>query len=528
MAQGVLPLAARVLAARGIGDRADIAPKLSTLPPPDTFDGAQDVAKHLAHSINDNKRICIIGDYDADGMTATALAMQALTKAGADVIWRIPSRNEGYGLSESLVKRAAEAGASVLLTVDNGVNAEEAVRAAKSAGMTMLITDHHLGGECANADAIAHPRTCPPLDGLAGVGVIFYVMAALKKITNATMDMGDYLDLVALGTIADCAPMNAVNRAFVHAGITRMRAGRGRRGLLHLAEMANCNLPMLNSRDISFRIAPRINAAGRMNKVQRAMDNLLARSDEDAKATSGALCELNTARGDVQRMILKQARADLDKKPTIPPGIVASGKDWHEGIIGIIAGILCDDHRRPVVVFGGDGDGNWKGSGRAPQGWDLHKILTTTAADNPGLITDFGGHNRAIGIKVDDGKMTAFADAFAQTCQSQTPPVDGSKTQVDALPPPADITPKAVAQLHDITFGEGFAAPLFAGEFGILSEKPMGIANNHRKLLLESGGKRFSAVQFNKAVTGASSIFALFRLDYGRYGDVRMLIERAR
>ncbi|MGI9338836.1 MAG: single-stranded-DNA-specific exonuclease RecJ [Gammaproteobacteria bacterium] len=525
MAQGVFPLAARVLAARGISERADIAPKLSSLPLPDAFAAAGNVAKHLAHSIANNKRICVIGDYDADGMTSTALAVQAMTKMGADVIWRIPSRGDGYGLSEALVRQAADDGAKTLLTVDNGVNAEDAVRAAKNAGMTMLITDHHLGGECPDADAIAHPRSFAPLDGLAGVGVIFYVMAALKKAMNADIDMGDYLDLVALGTIADCAPLNLVNRAFVHAGMMRMRKHRARKGLLHLVELAKCNMAMLNSRDISFRLAPRINAAGRMDKVKSAMENLLAESDADAKTTAARLCELNSARGDLQRGILKEARKTLPRQ--MPPGIVAAGQKWHEGIIGIIAGILCDEHRRPVVVFGGDNNGNWKGSGRAPPHWDLHKILQTAAAKHPALIADFGGHSRAIGIKITAEKIPQFAEVFAQVCGEQTPPDAEPKVQVDALPPPADITPEAVAELHDIAWGEAFAAPLFAGEYKVLSEKPMGAGGGHRKLLLEAGGKRFSAVQFNQSVSGASDIFALFRLDCGRYGEVRMLIEKA-
>ena len=522
IAQGISTLAAQVLAARGIGDKADIAPSLTTMPHPEQFESAVDVAKLLAHSIQNDKRICVIGDYDADGMTATALAVLALQQMGADVIWRIPSRGDGYGLSPALVKQAADSGAKTLLTVDNGINAIDAIRAAKTAGMTMLITDHHLGGDGDEADAVAHPKSFAPLAGIAGVGVIFYVMAALKKQLRANIPMDAFLDLVALGTIADCAPMNAVNRALAHAGIMRIRNRKARGGLMRLAEHAKCDISRINGRDIAFRLAPRINAAGRMNKMQTAMDNLFADNDNAARQSVAALEDLNRMRGELQRDILEKARAHILKMEPVPAGIVVADQQWHEGVLGIIAGILGDEYNRPAIVFAADGKGNFKGSGRAPKSWDLHTIVQTADSRRPGLLLTFGGHSRAIGIGASADGIKEFAEVFAAVCAEQSG--KEATLEVDTMLPLADISQQSVGELESVVWGESFVAPLFTGEYRVAEEKPIGASGSHRRMLLADDSGQLPAVQFNTAPTGATSVNAAFRLSLGRYNEVQMTI----
>ena len=524
IAQNVSRLAAQVLAARGISERAQIAPPMKTLPAPEEFQAGGEVARHLADAVKNKKHIRIIGDYDADGMTSTALATHALKRMGAQVSWRIPSRRDGYGLSEAIVQQAKKDGAQTILTVDNGVAAEDAINAAKQAGMTVLITDHHLGGECKNADAVAHPRYDKAMEGLAGVGVIFYVISALRKLINADIAMTDYLDLVALGTIADCAPMNSLNRALADAGIMQIRKYRARRGLLRLAESANCDITRINGRDIAFRIAPRINAAGRLDNVHSAMDNLLAENDTQASASAEFLEELNRKRGDMQRQTIGQVLASMPQQ--VPAGIVAADKEWHEGVVGIVAGILCDMHNIPAIVFTSNGKGGWKGSGRAPPNWDLHGIINTANARHPGVLESFGGHKRAVGISANENGIGEFAKVFAKVCGENRPQNGGEKIkEIDALPPFAEITPEAVAELENIVWGEGFPTPLFAARFGIAEEHPL--RGGHRRMtLVAEDGEQIPAVQFNAEPTGASSISATFRLSRGWRGGIQVIIEK--
>ncbi len=534
--QGVRRLAAQVLAARGITKREDITPSPSSLPPPEDFNSAMQVADFLAHSIKSKKRICVIGDYDADGMTATALAADALRRMGADAFWLIPSRADGYGLSENLVAEAAAGGAQTLLTVDNGVSANDAIRAAKQAGMTVLITDHHLGGDCEAADALAHPHgESSAFAGLAGVGVAFYVAAALKKIMGAELPMGEYLDLVALGTVADRAPMNAINRTLAAAGIARLRRGGARAGLMRLAETANCDIPRFNGRDLAFRIAPRINAAGRLGNVAAAMKNLLARSDDEARTAAAVLDELNRRRAEIQRKTLHQARAALPSP--LPAGIVAANRQWHEGIVGVVAGSLSEEENRPAVVFTAIGDGggdDWKGSGRAPPGWDLYAIAEAAHKARPELLPRFGGHRRAVGFSL-CGEPREFAELFAEICGA-TAPADSPPCEVDELPPLAEITAEAVAQLENIVWGEGFPAPLFTANFAVLSERAL--RGGHRALSLATtetgngngsgnkGNGALRAVQFNVPPTGENAFSALFRLSAERNGNAQLILEK--
>ena len=518
---GMPPLAARVLAARKIAGKNDIVPLLATLPPPDFLTGVEKLCDLLAAAIEQRQSICVVGDYDADGISATALAVGCLRRLGATVTWRIPDRQRhGYGLHEEIVEEAAAAGTEVLLTVDNGISAHAPVARAKELGLRVCITDHHLPPpSLPAADCIVNPRLPPTPnigENLAGVGVVFYVMAVLRRRLGANIAMEDYLDLVAVGSIADCVPLDSVNRSLVGGGLARLRGGGGRPGLKAMAALQKFNMANLTCRDLSHFFAPRINAAGRLNQAPLAVECLLADEPEKARPLAEKLAVLNERR----QKIVAHAMTDIAAMNPSPPAVVLHHPEWQPGVVGIIAGRLADLHNCPAIIFARC-DSVWRGSGRAPAAWDLHRLVGA-AAQQCGEVIRFGGHRRAVGVTVKE--IAPFAHAFGECCRDagvgETP-----QWQVDAMPPPAEFTAEAVDCLQRLVWGEAFPPPLFAGFFSISGQKRLG--TGHMRLQLNGGDLRLPAIAFNRRETAAAKSGAIFSLGRDRYtGAVTALIEK--
>lgn len=500
------PLAARILSAREVASPEDAVPLLKTLPLPDFLPDIDKTCHVLAEAIRLQKKICIVGDYDADGLCAAALTHECLQKLGAQVTWQIPSRLEhGYGLHEAITEQAAKDGVSVLLTVDNGISANQAVAHAKTLNMTVCVTDHHLPPEeLPDADCIVNPKltACSKGTNLSGSGVAFYVMAALRRHMQGQLRMNQFLDLAAVGTIADCMPMDAMNRTIVGAGLKHMRDGR-RHGLAALAGVKR--IRSITCRDISHYVAPRINAAGRFDCTDQAMACLLAKTNDEAQAAARELSELNDRRKDT----VKEIMAETETMNLGPPAAVAANESWPSGVSGIVAGRLANLHQCPAVVFSRCND-IWRGSGRAPPEWDLH-ALTTAVAEECGtdIIIAFGGHRRAVGISARE--VPPVARAFTKHCERLKPLNPPPQWEVDETPPMSEITPHAVGYLERMVWGEEFERPLFAGEFSVSDQRQVG--QGHLRMRLHNNNIDLPAIAFNRVSLNekVEAIFSLTR-----------------
>ncbi|MBE8158080.1 MAG: hypothetical protein HAW59_01640 [Betaproteobacteria bacterium] len=522
IAEGVPPLAARVLAARNISGRGDIAPKLAELPPPDFLPDIEKFCDLTAAAIGGQKKICVVGDYDADGMCATALAVECLRAMDADVVWRIPDRiRHGYGLHAQIVEEAAADGAALLLTVDNGVSANTAAARAKALGMTVCVTDHHLPpSELPAADCIVNPQLAKTAEGknLSGVGVAFYAMAALRRRLGANIKMENFLDLVALGTIADCMPMDKLNRTLVGGGLARLRAAP-RPGIAALAAEAGRSMKNTGCRDVSHFFAPRINAAGRFCRAEIAVECLLAKTGEAARKPAAEMATLNKDRKKMVAEIMRETEA----MNISPPAAVLFDKNWTPGVLGIVAGNVAETHGCPAVVFCRCGD-MWRGSGRAPAGWDLYALARAAAAQcGENAVPRFGGHRRAIGVSVrDEESLKAFAAAFTEECR-HTVLQDSYCWEVDDLPPPEEVTAESVGYLEKIVWGEEFPRPLFVGDFKISEQR--GLNGGHVRMRLGGGGWALPAIAFNRESVGDSER-AIFSLSVDKYtGKAAAIVE---
>ena len=499
--QGLAALPAQVLAARGITRRADIVPPLAALPPPAVFNGITAMARRLVQAIANDETIYVVGDYDVDGVAATVILVSCLRQMNANVHWKIPERDGGYGLSPGIVEAAIADGAQIILTADNGINAHAAVSRAHELGACVCVTDHHRPDDdqpCA-ADHVINPHfnNNDDLANLCGAGVAFYLMAEMRTQLGTDIPMKDYLDLLALATVADCVPMDAVNRSLVGGGIDQIRDGKGgmRPGIAALCDVARLYPPQLTSRDISFRLAPRINAAGRMNRAHDAVTGLLADDPKVARRQAAIMQDANQQRILRQKEILAMARTLVD--PTAA-GIVVADPDWESGIVGIIAGVLSAKYHRPAIVLcqHGNGDNGWRGSARAPETYDLHQLLADIDAAHPDVIRDFGGHRQAAGVLVEKNQLDAFTAAFNDGCAAVGAPPP--QRLVDAATP-ALLTATAAKQLEDVPWGIGFLRPQFYGSFAVTQVTPLN--GGHLKMLLQGDGKTFQAVQFNISTT---------------------------
>ena len=513
--EGLPPLLTRIYAARGVRHIRELETGLQQLELYHSFKGMPQAVELLLDAVERRQRILVVGDFDADGATATAVALLGLRMLGAaDVQYLVPNRFDyGYGLSPEIVAVAQEKQPDLLVTVDNGISSIEGVAAARAAGMRVLITDHHLAGEqLPEADAIVNPNQpgCAfPSKALAGVGVIFYVLLALRarmrelgRFDAARVpNLGELLDLVALGTVADVVPLDANNRILVQQGLARIRAGRTRPGIRALVETGRRSLPRLVAMDLGFIVGPRLNAAGRMDDMSIGIECLLACSEAEAMRLAQRLEELNLQRRQVEQGMQQDVEQQLETldMEDLPFGLCVYQPDWHQGVTGILAARLKERHHRPVIAFADAGDGQLKGSARSVPGLHIRDALDAVAAANPGLISKFGGHAMAAGLTLARERFECFAEAFDACVREHLDEEDLQGLWVtDGELCRDEFELELARQLRMAgPWGQQFPEPSFHGRFRLLEQRLVG--ERHLKLLLqtEDGAVSLDGIAFN-------------------------------
>jgi single-stranded-DNA-specific exonuclease len=504
---------------RGISRKKELDHSLARLPLLDGFKGLEESVRLLEEALKNQENILIVGDYDADGATSTALAMLSLGAMGfKHVGFIVPDRFKyGYGLTPKIVELAKLRKPDLIVTVDNGISSIEGVIAAQDAGIKVLITDHHLPGlELPLADAVLNPNQhgCSfPCKNLAGVGVVFYLLSALRTRLRDTgwfaindidiPNMADWLDLVALGTVADVVPLDHTNRILVHQGLLRIRSGKLRPGLKALLDLADKDLKKLVASDLGFSAGPRLNAAGRMDDMSIGIACLIENEPGAAREYALQLDQLNCQRRAVETDMQKEGlailgRLQMDQK-SLPWGLCLFDKDWHIGVVGLLASRIKDKIHRPVIVFA-DAGNEYKGSARSIPGLHIRDALEVIATANPKLISKFGGHAMAAGLSIKASDYVAFSIAFDEEVKRQLTPFDlENKVLIDGELTSEELSLKNGLLLRDSgPWGQQFSEPLFKGRFFLISQHIVG--KNHLKLKLSVDGKQdkqLDAIAFN-------------------------------
>ncbi len=545
--QGIPPLLARLYAARGIETAADLDYEFRTLLPPDTLTHADRAARLLADAIAAGQRILIVADYDCDGATACAVGIRALRAFGATVDYLVPNRfTHGYGLTPAIVDLAAAPSTppQLIVTVDNGIASIDGIGRAKALGIATLITDHHLPGDVLpDADCIVNPNQpgCAfASKHIAGVGVMFYVMLALRAELRARggfeqrpePNLATLLDLVALGTVADVVPLDRNNRLLVSQGLRRMRGGRLNSGIKALFAAAGRDPAKATIQDIGFMIGPRLNAAGRLDDMTLGIECLLTDDDARALAIAQRLDELNRERRRIEGEMREQAGALLGAIDGIGSAndddgdggdgnaaIALFDPDWHQGVIGILAARLKDRLHRPVFAFApGDGD-EIKGSGRSTTGFHLRDALDLMSKRAPDLLLRFGGHAAAAGATLKRADFPRFAALFAEIAATLIAPEDRARTLITDGPlENAYLSLENAHLLENQVWGHGFPPPLFEGEFTVVERRIL--KEKHLKLKLDLNGASFEAIQFNFTADAGERIRAVYRLNVNEFRGV--------
>ena len=523
MAAGADPLLARLLAARAVAEPHQLADKLSGLIPFGELKDCEAAAARLADAVARRERILIVADYDADGATACAVAVKGLQSMGAVVDFLVPNRFEhGYGLTPELAEMAARQGAQILMTVDNGIASLAGVTRAQALGLEVIVTDHHLPAEQVPDCLIVNPNQhgCGfASKSLAGVGVIFYVLMALRAELRARgafsdrpePNLGELLDLVALGTVADVVGLDYNNRILVSQGLKRMRSGKMRPGIRALFKVARRDWRKAQPFDMGFALGPRINAAGRLDDMSVGIACLLADDDETAEALAAQLNDLNIERREIEQSMLQDA---LNGFPEVLPSgqttVVAYRDDFHQGVVGIVASRLKERFYRPTIVFAPADNGEVRGSGRSIPKLHLRDALDLVAKRHPDLILKFGGHAMAAGLSIREENLAAFQTAFEQTVRELVCEEDLSQTYItDGSLAPADITLERAQALALQVWGQGFAPPSFTDEFAVIRQQPMGVA--HKKVWLQKDGFEFEAMFWRCTETIPERIRTVYR-----------------
>ena len=522
---GLAPAWARLYAARGVDHPEQIAHRLPLLLPPVGLLHIEHAATLLADAIKDRKRLLIIADYDADGATACAVGVRGLRMLGAQVDYLVPNRLEhGYGLTPDIVKLAAARQPDLIVTVDNGIAAVDGVAAANALGIPVLVTDHHLPGDTLpDAACIVNPNQpdCTfASKNLAGVGVMFYVLLALRAelrqrsvyADHAEPDLRSLLDLVALGTVADVVRLDANNRTLVENGLSRMRAGKASAGVNALFRAAGRDPTRATVFDLGFMLGPRLNAAGRLDDMALGIECLLADDPNTAQQLAQQLDTLNRTRRDVEADMLEEALAILATfNPTDSHSLTAWRPGWHIGVIGILASRLKDKFHRPTVVFASHDNGELKGSGRSIPGLHLRDALDLVDKRHPGLINKFGGHAMAAGLSIPAGRHEAFTLAFETVVRELIDPADlEGVIETDGELDAAAHTYELAEQLDHAVWGQGFPAPLFIATFDVMAQRVVG--EKHLKLKLSRDGQVFEAMRFFQADPLPGRIHAVYAL----------------
>lgn len=546
------PVLRRVYCARGIRHADELSLDLRALLPVSTLDGIGPATDLLAAHVERGSRILVVGDFDADGATSTALVLRQLARLGhANAGMRVPDRmRHGYGLTPALVAELAHEKADLLITVDNGVSAFAGIEAARALGIEVLVTDHHLPGAELPACA-AHvnpnlPQAAFASRALAGVGVAFYLMAALTRTLEERRQrklpaVADLLDLVALGTVADLVPLDRNNRILVSEGLRRARARAATPGLMALARVAGCRLDVLSARHLGHQIAPRLNAAGRIDDMAVGIRCLLADDPAEALTLAGELDRLNRERRDLESRMREEAAVAVRNlrisEGELPPGLALFDPGWHAGVVGLVAARMKDRLHRPIVAFAPASEDELRGSARSVEGLHVRDVLEAIATREPGLIERYGGHAMAAGLTLRRSALQRFADAFSdEVGRRLTPAQMLNVLETDGELAPSEITLEtALAIESGGPWGQAFPEPVFEGEFGVADARTVG--ERHLKLWLRAdpAARPVEAIAFGwfdesgraQPVAGARVKLA-FRLQSTSYGGVpraELLVE---
>jgi single-stranded-DNA-specific exonuclease len=542
--QGVHPVLARLYAARGLADVAELSSELVALIAPAGLLHIDAAASYLADAIGAGKKLVVVADYDCDGATACAVALRGLRMMGAQVDFIVPNRFEyGYGLTPEIVALTVkEKSPDIIITVDNGIASIDGVAEANRRGIEVVVTDHHLPADTLPAARVIvnpnQPSCGFPSKNLAGVGVMFYVLLALRAelrrrgafdaLNQPRLDT--LLDLVALGTVADVVKLDANNRILVAQGLKRMRAGRMQPGIAALFRAAGREARRATPFDLGFALGPRLNAAGRLADMSLGIECLTTDDEGRAWAIAQQLDAINRERREIEATMQDTALTLLDNyEPHNKTTITVFDESWHQGVIGIVASRLKDKFYRPTITFAPGGDGLIKGSGRSIAGFHLRDALDLVSKHAPALIQKFGGHAMAAGLTIRADAFESFSEAFeavgrAWLTQNQLERVietDGSLEE-------AYFSAQFIELLDDQVWGQGFAAPVFCDEFRVLNQRIL--KEKHLKLTLEKGGRRYDAIWFGHVADLPERALVAYRLDANEYNGVtrvQLLIEHA-
>ena len=545
------PLLQRIYQSRGVSDQQALERQLSCLPAPLAMQGIAAAVSRLVTAIHQQESILIVGDFDADGATSSALMVLALRAMGFKTVdFLVPNRFDyGYGLTPEIVDLAAQKSPDLIITVDNGISSVEGVARANTLGIEVIVTDHHLpGAVLPAATAIVNPNQpgCEfPTKNLAGVGVAFYLLSAfrgqLRKEDWFTQqqlpepNMANWLDLVALGTVADVVPLDQVNRALVYQGLLRIRAGRSRPGIQALLRIAGKNPARLVATDLGFALGPRLNAAGRLDDISLGIQCLLTEDHQQALHAAQALDDLNQDRKTIEAGMQREALAIVEQfsmDPTsMPAALCLFQEDWHQGVVGLLASRIKEKYHRPVVAFARGESGELKGSSRSIPGLHIRDALDAVATQNPGLITKFGGHAMAAGLSLDEDRLEDFTRAFQQQVASSLSEDDlQAKLVTDGPLTPKQLSKQTAELLREAgPWGQMFPEPCFEGNFVIQQQRIVG--EKHLKLVLAPEGQPelgIDAIWFNIDTAvwpnlNAGVVNCVYRLDINEFRGVESL-----
>jgi single-stranded-DNA-specific exonuclease len=527
---GITPLLARIYAARGVSNVTQLNTSLQYLLPFTQLKNAQKMACLLADAIATQRKLLIVADYDADGATACAVGLRGLRILGAQVDFIVPNRFEyGYGLTPEIVRLAAQSTPDILITVDNGIASVEGVAEANRLGMQVLVTDHHLPGDALpDALCIVNPNQpgCNfPSKNLAGVGVMFYVLLALRAelrtrgayTEKAEPNLGKLLDLVALGTVADVVKLDENNRILVQQGLQRIRSMRACCGINALLQIAGKNYAQVSSYELGFVVGPRLNAAGRLEDMSLGIACLISDDVTEAAKIAAQLDTLNHMRRNIEADMQQAALSTLEHiTPTDSCSLSLFDETWHQGVIGILASRLKDRYHRPVIAFARSLNGEIKGSGRSIHNLHLRDALDLVSKRHPHLLQKFGGHAMAAGLSLREEHFDEFKIAFEAVAQSLLSPADLTKIiETDGLLTPSEFTLDIAHSLEQQVWGQGFPQPFFEGEFIVKSQRVVG--EKHLKLKFSTSSAAYDAIHFFCVDPMPDCIRAVFNLAVNEY-----------
>ncbi|EDJ7305394.1 single-stranded-DNA-specific exonuclease RecJ [Salmonella enterica] len=544
------PLLRRLYASRGVCSARELERSVKGMLPWQQLSGMDNAVEILYNAFREGIRIIVVGDFDADGATSTALSVLGMRALGCDNIsYLVPNRFEdGYGLSPEVVDQAKARGAQLIVTVDNGISSHAGVAHAKTLGIPVIVTDHHLPGDTLpDAEAIINPnlRDCEfPSKSLAGVGVAFYLMLALRTFLRdkgwfdergiVPPNLAELLDLVALGTVADVVPLDANNRILTWQGLSRIRAGKCRPGIKALLEISNRDPQQLAASDLGFALGPRLNAAGRLDDMSVGVALLLCDNLGEARVLASELDALNQTRKEIEQGMQAEALILCEKlersSETLPGGLAMYHPEWHQGVVGILASRIKERFHRPVIAFAPAGDGTLKGSGRSIQGLHMRDALERLDTLYPDLMIKFGGHAMAAGLSLEEHKFEQFQQRFGELVTEWLDPALLQGEVISDGPLSAAEMSMEVAQLlRDAgPWGQMFPEPLFDGRFRLLQQRLVG--ERHLKMMVEpvGGGPLLDGIAFNIDTTcwpdnGVREVELAYKLDINEFRGNRSL-----